>query len=114
MDADFLLVVLVFLLGFVAGWHARFLVIIKNMIDNPDEVIKAINQIKSLSKQHEQDDSEIDAELIEIETENHQGVIYAYDKHTGEFIAQGSSEEDLINQAKKRFPNKNFWQNSTN
>ncbi len=107
MDANFLTVLLVFILGFVAGWHLRTITMLRNMIDNPDEIIKVMNQLKEMSDQEKMFGGS-EADLIEMKIENHQGLTYAYDKHTGEFIAQGDSLENMLASAKQRFPNKRF------
>lgn len=113
MDSDFITVLLVFILGFVAGWHLRALTILRNLVNNPQEMIKVLTELKEISAQEERYGGPVSTDTIELEIEHHQDVIYAYDKLTGEFIAQGSTEQELLDSARKRFPNKDFWKNNS-
>ncbi len=111
---DFFIITGLILIGFLIGWHLRAFTIMKNMVDKPDEMIKLLTQLKELSEQEERFGEPVTVELIELELETHSDTLYAYDKLTGQFIAQGSNEQELLESAKKRFPDKKFWKNNSN
>lgn len=47
-------------------------------------------------------DPEDDLTTIDVRIEEHQGVIYAYRRDTGEFLAQGQTKTQLIDHVKSR------------
>jgi hypothetical protein len=47
-------------------------------------------------------DPEDDLTTIDVRIEEHQGVIYAYRRDTGEFLAQGTTKTQLIDHVKSR------------
>lgn len=51
----------------------------------------------------------ISNDVVEIQIEQVGNQTYAYDKETGQFLAQGPTLDDAIKIATKRFPNKKFW-----
>jgi hypothetical protein len=108
---DFFIIIGLISIGFLIGWHLRAFTIMKNMVDKPDEMIKLLTQLKDLSAQEDRFGEPVTEDLIELETEIHRDTMYAYDRLTGQFIAQGSNEQELLESAKKRFPGKKFWRN---
>ncbi len=110
---DFFIITGLLLIGFLIGWHLRALTILRNMTEKPDEMINLLKQLKDLSDQEERIGESITDDLIELELETHSNMLYAYNKMTGQFIAQGTSEEELFESAKKRFPDKKFWRNTS-
>lgn len=109
---DFFIITGLLVIGFLIGWHLRAITILKSIVDKPDEIIKLLNQLKELQEQEERIGESATFDLIELEFETHSNMLYAYDKMSGQFIAQGSNEEELIESAKKRFPDKKFWRNT--
>lgn len=51
----------------------------------------------------------ITADAIEVEAETVGPVVYAYNKQTGQFLAQGKDLVQAITEAAKRYPGKRFW-----
>jgi len=113
MSVDTFVLIAFGVLCFLFGWHIRGITILKGMLDKPDEMIGLLTQLKNVSEQEKRlgiDDLE---NIIELEFEQHNNVLYAYDKLTGQFVAQGSTEKELLEIAEKRFPNKQFWTNNS-
>ena len=54
------------------------------------------------------DGQTITAQGVELDIEMVKGVLYAYIKGNGQFVAQASTLEDLMAAAHKRFPGKTF------
>jgi hypothetical protein len=78
--------------GAVFGWKAR------------EEHARKITEqfIDHLQQSQEDDDT------IQITIEKHNNVFYVYDRHTNEFMAQGSSKNEVETNLKKRYPGKTF------
>jgi hypothetical protein len=78
--------------GAVSGWKAR------------EEHARQITEkfINHLQQSQEDDDT------IQITIEKHNNVFYVYDRHTNEFMAQGSSKNEVETNLKKRYPGKTF------
>jgi hypothetical protein len=51
----------------------------------------------------------ISDDVIELTIEQVGSQTYAYNKHTGQFLAQGPTLDDAMKIAAGRFPNKKFW-----
>jgi len=90
-----LLVVYTFIVwigGAVSGWKAR------------EEHARQITEkfIGHLQQSQEDDVT------IQITIEKHNDVFYVYDRQTNEFMAQGSSKDEVENNLKKRYPGKSF------
>lgn len=47
-------------------------------------------------------------DVIHINIEKHNGMLYVYDKKTNTFMAQAESKEKLEDALQKRYPNKRF------
>lgn len=92
-----LLVVLLFvvwLMGAVSGWNARerhARKITEHFLENMQQSLQ----------QH-------DENVIQITIEKHNNVFYVYDRETNEFMAQGSTQNEVENNLKKRYPGKTF------
>lgn len=82
---------IVFFVGTVYGWslHQRL-------------VARRIGEaVASLSQQYDQ-------EIIEINIEKHDGVIYVYDKKTKQFMAQGKTRAEIESVLAEKYPGKRF------
>lgn len=104
---DFLIYVVVAVVAFYIGWHARGIIFLANISERPDHVIKMLEQIKKLN---EEEDSKIDGlDGIEVRMEQVGKMVYAYAKDTNQFIGQGTTLDEALKSACARFPNKKFW-----
>jgi hypothetical protein len=81
--------------GAVAGWRAR------------EQHAKNVTEkfIEYLQESGQQEDEE---NVVQINIEKHNDVFYVYDKETHEFMAQGSSKDEVETNLKKRYPGKSF------
>lgn len=81
----------IFLLGAVFGWsrHEEY---VNNRMNN---IIKHMH-------------AEIKKDVIEITIENHNGMIYIYNKDTKSFMAQGSTRQEVEKILLDKFPGKKF------
>ena len=78
--------------GAVFGWKAR-----------EEHARKITEQFIDQMQESVQDD-----DTIQITIEKHNNVFYVYDRHTNEFMAQGSSKDEVETNLRKRYPGKSF------
>lgn len=96
------------------GWHARGIIFLANISQNPDRVINMLEQIKKINAAESQGELDaLDSEAVEVALENVSGCWYVYSKDTNQFLAQGNSLEDALLQAATRYPTKKFWSKQT-
>jgi len=103
-----------FWIGKSVGTHLATYRMIKALADNPEPFIaisKQLKQIDEASSLSEIDSavSELDSNAIEIELEEINGFVYAYNKTTGQFLAQARDIEQAVRIASQRFPGQTFW-----
>jgi len=104
---EYLPYAVVALIFYNIGSHVRAVQIMLNMSKNPDGFIEMVTKIKAI---HEDEDVEsMPADTIEMEIEKVNGMVYAYDKATGEFLAQAQNIYQAAVLAAARFPGKKFW-----
>ena len=79
------------------------------MINHPEGMIELVNKLKKINETEEVAGHAApdDAVLVEIEEVN--GVVYAYDKLSGDFLAQAGNLHQAMVLAAARFPGKKFW-----
>jgi hypothetical protein len=88
------------------GKHVATMRIMNNLVRDPDGMIAMIGKLKEIIG------SEVEGmpeDAHEVKTEQEGSQIFAYDKHTGEFLAQAENLHEVMIQAAKRFPGKKFW-----
>jgi CRISPR/Cas system-associated protein Cas5 (RAMP superfamily) len=93
-----LLVVYTFIVwigGAVAGWRAR------------EEHAKKVTE-KFIEYLQDSGHEVANDDTIQITIEKHNDVFYVYDRDTNEFMAQGSSKDEVETNLKKRYPGKSF------
>ena len=83
----------VWLMGAVSGWNSR-------ERHAKKQIKKHFKTIQQFEEQEE--------EQIHIIIEKHNDMLYVYDKDTKQFMAQGSSMEDVEKVLVQRFPGKHF------
>jgi hypothetical protein len=110
---DYIIYIVLGVVAFWLGWHARAIVFMANLSIDPDRTIKMLEKIREINeaKTGEELDSIVSTQLdaVEVEPEQVKGVWYAYAKTSGQFLGQGSSLEEALKQAANRFPEKKFW-----
>lgn len=84
----------VWIMGAVSGWNAR-------EKHAKSQVEKHFQNIQQFVEEQEEDQ-------IHIIIEKHNDMLFVYDKETKQFMAQGSSKEDVEKVLVERFPGKRF------
>jgi hypothetical protein len=91
--------------AYTVGIHIASLRIMTKMVNDPDSVAKLVTELKNI-----RDDNEVDvSDAIEVQTEQVNGLVYAYNKATGEFLAQDQNLQQVMLLAAQRYPGKKFW-----
>jgi hypothetical protein len=83
----------VWVIGVKAGWDARE---------------RHVSKITKQFLDAMQDAEEEEEELIHIVIEKHNDMLFVYDKDTNQFMAQGTTKEDVEKVLVERFPGKRF------
>jgi predicted negative regulator of RcsB-dependent stress response len=84
----------VWIMGAVSGWNAR-------EKHAKSQVEKHFQNIQQFVEEQEEDQ-------IHIIIEKHNDMLFVYDKETKQFMAQGTSKEDVEKVLVERFPGKRF------
>ena len=101
---DLLPFVAVAYVAYKVGIHIASYRIMRNLVNDPDGMISMITQLKNIT------DEEVDLDdAIEVQTEQVNDLVYAYNKVTGEFLAQAQNLHQVMTLAAKRYPGKKFW-----
>jgi hypothetical protein len=81
----------VWILGIIAGWNAHDRFVQKT-------IRGAIHELQ----EHEENSR------VRITIEEHNGMLFAYEYGTNQFMAQGKTKQELEDQLRQKFPNKMF------
>ena len=95
--------------GFGIGWWVREQIMLMNLIRNADDVIKNLQKVQKIMAEDNNEDPDAPDDAIEVQTEQVNDLVYAYNKVTGEFLAQAQSLHQVMVLAAKRYPGKKFW-----
>jgi hypothetical protein len=71
-------------------------------------LFKSLIRYAVVSKMQESFKDVLERLIHEVNIEQHGAVSYWFDKETNEFLAQGKTDEELIDHIKKRFPDHIF------
>ena len=85
----------IWVMGAVSGWKAR------------EEHAKQVTE-KLLDRLQESVERQVEENVIQINIEKHNDMFYVYDRETNEFMAQGSSKDEVETNLRKRYPGKSF------
>jgi hypothetical protein len=91
---------------FIGSWVKEQIMLVR-MVRNAKDIIKYLEHAQKVMEEVEADGVPEDA--IEVEIERVNGFVYAYNKMTGEFLAQAQSLHQVMTLAAKRYPGKKFW-----
>jgi hypothetical protein len=83
------------------GWWLHEVWMMHLLVRHPEIFKTAIDVVERVQV--------ITADAIEVEAETVGPVVYAYNKQTGQFLAQGKDLVQAIAEAAKRYPGKRFW-----
>jgi hypothetical protein len=91
---------------FIGSWvKEKFMLL--SMVRNAKDIIKYLEHAQRVMAEVEMDGIPEDA--VEVKIEQADNMIYAYEKISGEFLAQAQSLHLVMLAAAKRFPGKKFW-----
>jgi hypothetical protein len=91
---------------FIGSWVKEQIMLVR-MVRNAKDIIKYLEHAQRVMEEVEADGIPEDA--IEVEIERVNGFVYAYNKMTGEFLAQAQNLHQAMTLAAKRYPGKKFW-----
>jgi len=91
---------------FIGSWVKEQIMLVR-MVRNAKDIIKYLEHAQKVLEEVEVEGLPEDA--IEVEVERVNGFVYAYNKMTGEFLAQAQSLHQVMTLAAKRYPGKKFW-----
>jgi hypothetical protein len=103
---EFLPFIVVAIVFYNIGSHVRAFQIMMNLSKDPDRFIEMVGKIKEINTSIEVGMPE---DAVEVKTEKVNDFIFAYDKTTGEFLAQAQNLHQVMTLAAQRFPGKKFW-----
>jgi hypothetical protein len=103
---EFLPFVVVAVVFYNVGIHVATFKIMTNMVKNPDGIIDLVNKLKEINQSEELD---LPVDAIEVKTECVNDLVFAYNKSTGEFLAQAQNLHQVMLETAKRYPGKKFW-----
>ena len=108
---EFFSILVLAVIAMWVGWHLRGIVMLANLSENPDKVIKMLQEIKRINELEKSNGEQQSVSGVELEIERVGSTLYAYTKDTNQFIAQGTDLKGLLAEAHKRFPDKVFFGN---
>jgi hypothetical protein len=88
------------------GWHLRGIMLIRNILRNPDGMIKLINEVKAIDQRDDTATGKEGARRIRVE--KHGEELYLFAEDNDEFLAQGPTLEVALERIEKRFPGDSF------
>jgi hypothetical protein len=103
---EFLPFVAVAVVFYNIGSHVRAFQIMQKLASEPEKFIHLINKIKEINDAEEDGMPE---DAIEVQTECVNDFVFAYNKATGEFLAQAQNLHQVMLETAKRYPGKKFW-----
>ena len=90
--------------GIVVGWLAREMYALYR-------VKTFLTKIQSSEKNYEDDEK---PELMHINIEKHEGILFVYNSEDDSFMAQGKSRDELESNLRERYPNVIFGATNDN
>ena len=108
LDMDFITVLVIAFVAMWVGWVARGIIMLARFGTDPEHFIEILQKIKEINDK-EQIEGKEQAIGTELAIERVGNELYAYAKDTNQFIAQGSNLDKLMEEAKKRFPDRRFF-----
>jgi hypothetical protein len=103
---DILYYIIGLIVAFWVGIHWAQIRFLHNISKNPDKFIKMLEQIKTIN---DNEDLGLPEDAVEVRIELDNNVVYAYEKVSGQFLAQAQSLHLAMVEAANRYPDKKFW-----
>ena len=107
MDTIILWFIAGFIIAFWLGKHYAQIKFLHKISEDPDKMIDLLQQIKKINEDDEV--TPIVSDAIEVMVEQENGSVYAYNKASGEFLAQAANLHQAMILAAQRHPTKKFW-----
>ena len=113
MDIDTTLIVVsivCFIAGVVVGEFRQAHKFITKVSKDPDHMIDLLTQLKTeLARLKTIEENNLPEDAIEVVIEQVNDAVFAYNKATGEFLAQAQNLHQAMLLAAARYPGKKFW-----
>ena len=113
MDIDTTLIVVsitCFIVGVVVGEFRQAHKFIAKVSKDPDSMINLLTQLKTeLDRLKSLEEHDLPEDAIEVVVEHVNDAVFAYNKATGEFLAQAQNLHQAMLLAAARYPGKRFW-----
>jgi len=113
MDIDSTLIVVsiaCFIVGVVVGEFRQAHRFIAKVSKDPDSMIALLTQLKTeLARLKKIEEHNLPEDAIEVAIENENNLVFAYNKATGEFLAQADTLHQVMILIASRNPGKRFW-----
>ena len=113
MDIDTTLIVTAiacFIVGVVVGEFRQAHKFIAKVSKDPDSMINLLTQLKTeLDRLKSLEEHDLPEDAIEVVVEHVNDAVFAYNKATGEFLAQAHNLHHVMVAVSERFPDKKFW-----
>jgi len=113
MDIDTTLIVVsivCFIAGVVVGEFRQAHKFITKVSKDPDSMINLLTQLKTeLARLKTLEENNLPEDAIEVVIEQVSDGVFAYNKATGEFLAQAQNLHQAMLLAAARYPGKRFW-----
>ena len=103
---DILYYIAALAVAFWAGIHWAQIRFLANIAKHPEKFIKMLEQIKTIN---DNEDLGLPEDAVEVRIELDNNVVYAYEKVSGQFLAQAQSLHLAMVEAANRYPDKKFW-----
>ena len=113
MDIDSTLIIVsiaCFIVGVVVGEFRQAHKFIAKVSKDPDSMIALLTQLKTeLARLKKIEEHNLPEDAIEVAIENENNLVFAYNKATGEFLAQADNLQQVMTLIASRNPGKRFW-----
>lgn len=98
-----LLCLMAFVFGYIAGWLGHAKGMLARLLEDPDSMIKILDEYKK-----NMPSAQTDSSVREVEVEQEKGMFLLYAKDNGQFLAQGPTLDAALEAARNRFPGQEF------
>ena len=102
---------LAFWMGYRYGKHITVMRIVKNLVDNPDNLNRFLAEYRALQRRwatEESADAGKSDSVGRLNVERHGDQLYIYDRENDQFLAQGHTLQECLDLIAKRFPDRNY------
>ena len=100
---DIIFLGVVFWAGYLWGKHMAVMRMLTNIIENPEHLGRALDQIRQQKRQspEEQESDQLIVERVDDQ-------IYLYTREDHQFLAQGATLEEALDRVAQRYPDRRY------